>query len=123
MDFKEDITKAEEELIKYCQRRNMQVHIAENLIFITTPFGKWYMDKTKLPIKLYHEDSWIRSRSSGKVSFNSGYHKQDKIFDSYIDALKYIYNHDFYKLKREAKREHHFVLKESHNKNEQKEML
>ncbi len=95
-------TPEEEKIERFCRKLKLEPHFANNLLFITTPFSKWYIEMDKTPIKLCHANS--NPYRKGKMGFKHQYHVQEKTFENCYDALKYIKKHDYNKLKRDAKR-------------------
>ena len=88
-------------ITKFAARLNVKVHFAVSTIFVSTPFGNWYVDVSGQSIKLYHRNASAENVSNRKQRFLEQYHQQDKIFENVYDVLQYIHDHDFNKIKRD----------------------
>lgn len=87
---------------EFCKNNNIKYHFCMNILFLTTPFGDWYIPLDSNILELYHRSD-NKSKSSAN-NLNGNYHCQNKTYDNIIDALEYIKVHDFNKIQREIKR-------------------
>lgn len=101
LPFKREID--ESVIHAYCEQHDMKAHFTIELLFITTPFGSWYMNPYDDVIRLYHGNSRRTTAMDKKKNFDSDYHDQHKHFTDIMEALSYIHTHDSHKLKRELK--------------------
>lgn len=95
-----DILKTSE-IIEYCEKHNMKAHFTVNILFVTTPFGEWYIPLDEYPIKLFHKNPKAANVYNVRKSLRNQYHNQERRFETYYLALSYIYTHDFNKVKRD----------------------
>ena len=63
-------------------------HYSENeLLYLETEVGKWYINFNTVPVKIHHINLVL-------TPYERNYHKQPRVFLSYTDAFYYIKRHD-----------------------------
>lgn len=92
-----------ENMSMICNRFRLEYNIAEDAVFIKTPFSRWIVFiKNNKVHKLQHENYRKKRCESMKVhrKFMEGYHKQKLPSHNFYDVVRYIRHHDLGMVKR-----------------------
>lgn len=92
----ERLKNEQEELQKFCQKEGLSYFVSKGILHIRTYNSKWkilFSNKRNV-LELHHENSFEKEHSNSVP----GYHRQKCISDSIIGYMKYIVNHEHYRM-------------------------
>ena len=93
---KKQYRKEETEILDYCRRHGMICSSCKKGIHVSSTISTWIITATDNgKTELYHRNT--KKLAKDGMSIIPGYHQQYKSFDSIIDYLAYIEDHDFYR--------------------------
>ena len=88
--------KEQDAILNYCRKHGMSCSWTRTGIRVTSTVSKWIIAPTdKGKTELYHKNT--KSLPSDEPTWVTGYHKQNRSFNSIIKYLKYIDSHDIYR--------------------------
>lgn len=88
--------KEQDAILGYCRKHGMSCSWTRTGIRVTSTVSKWIIVPTDSgKTELYHRNT--KTLPSDEPSLVTGYHKQNRSFNSIIKYLKYIDSHDLYR--------------------------
>ena len=86
----------EKQIEQFCAQNEIKCYTQNEKVIIVTPYSKWKIIFVSKRMFLYHKNS--QKRLSDMDSIVPGYHSQAIHKDTIIEYLKYVIEHDQYRL-------------------------
>ena len=86
-----------DEIKEFTRKKRMEFFVHDKFIAISSPYGEWKLVPSRQGghIVLYHLNEFKNEKKSSRVP---GFHKQHTFFDDIMGYLRYIEDHDFYRM-------------------------
>lgn len=86
-----------DEIKEFCRKKRMEIFVYDKFIAISSSYGEWKLVPSRQGnhIVLYHMNEFKNEKKPTRVP---GFHKQHTFFDEIMGYLRYIEDHDFYRM-------------------------
>ena len=95
--LKKEYKRQSEKIEEFCRKKRMGIFVHDKFIAISSPYGEWKLVPSRQGghIVLYHMNEFKNEKKPTRVP---GFHKQHTFFDDIMGYLRYIEDHDFYRM-------------------------
>lgn len=88
--MKADLLRRQKKIMQLCRERGLKCTFSGSVVFIDSPYSRWYFHFFEDSIELFHQSRWQNTKMW------SGFHKQKSSgeFANYSQIIAYIAQHD-----------------------------